>query len=309
MLLEHGDGLVHLGNQGVGRLQQQQQLAVVHLQQHAGDLAGQLRLQALHQREQALAQHLLLLLGRGGRQHGSGQVAALLAGHDGRRRGDRLGLSRLGRRRGRGVVGAVGDSVQATARAAAAVHWARAARAAALGASVHGAVHARAARATARVRAAAGADHDDILRAAVRAGARAVAPARATRAGTLRAAREGRHVLVHGAARAAVGALGASTLLGAGAVGVGGRGKVLLRKGDGVWREDARHGHWAGSVGAAGHGSHALLGVLLLQLLAAHLPALSQGHVPVHGKTQHQHSSTDHNNAKKQRQQKDTLKG
>ena len=46
-----------------------------------GDLSSQLRLQALDLREQALAQHLLLLLGGSSCQHGSGQVAALLAGH------------------------------------------------------------------------------------------------------------------------------------------------------------------------------------------------------------------------------------
>lgn len=289
VLLEDGDGLVHLGLQGVGRLQQQQQLAVVHLQQHAGDLAGQLRLQALHQREQALAQHLLLLLGRGGREHGRGQVAALLAGHDSRHRGDGLRLGRLGRRRGRsGVVGAVGDGVRAAAGAAPAMHGAWTARAAALGATMHRAVHARAAGSATGVRAAAGADHDDVLGAAVWACARAEAAAGSARAGALRATREGRHVLVHGAARAAVGALRAAALLGTRAIGVGLRGKVLGREGDGIGREHAGHGHGAGSVGAAGHGSHALLGVLLLQLLAAHLPALGQGHVPGHAKTQHQ---------------------
>lgn len=281
VLLQHSDGLVDLGLQGLLRLQQQQQLAVVHLQQHAGDLAGQLRLQALHQGEQALAQHLLLLLRGGGCQHGSGQVATLLAGHDGGRRGERLGLRRLRRRRGRGgVVGAVGDGVGAAAGATAAVHGAGAApAAAALGAAVHGAVHARAARAAAaRVRAAPGAHHDDAL-GAVRAGARAEAAAGAARA-ALRATGEGRHVLVHGTLRAAVGALGAAALLGPGAVGVGGRRKVLVREGDGVGREHAGHGHCAGSTGAAGQRGNALLGVLLLQLLAANLPALGQGHVP-----------------------------
>lgn len=55
------------------RLQHVQQLRVVNLQQHAGDLASQLRVHALDQWEQPLTQHLLLLLWWGCSQHTGSQ--------------------------------------------------------------------------------------------------------------------------------------------------------------------------------------------------------------------------------------------
>ena len=61
-----------------------QQLGVVDLEQHAGDLASQFRVHALDQREEALAQHLLLLLGRGRGQHGGCQ-SVLARYHNGLR--------------------------------------------------------------------------------------------------------------------------------------------------------------------------------------------------------------------------------
>ena len=48
-------------------------LSVVDLKQHAGDLSGEVRVHPLDQREETLAQHLLLLLGWSGGQHGGGE--------------------------------------------------------------------------------------------------------------------------------------------------------------------------------------------------------------------------------------------
>ena len=48
-------------------------LSVVDLKQHAGDLSGEVWVHPLDQREQTLAQHLLLLLGRSRGQHGGGE--------------------------------------------------------------------------------------------------------------------------------------------------------------------------------------------------------------------------------------------
>ena len=48
-------------------------LSVVDLKQHAGDLSGEVRVHPLDQREETLAQHLLLLLGRSGGHHGGGE--------------------------------------------------------------------------------------------------------------------------------------------------------------------------------------------------------------------------------------------
>jgi len=47
----HVDGLLDLGLQSLRRLQQQQQLAIVHLQQHARDLAGQIGADGLQARQ------------------------------------------------------------------------------------------------------------------------------------------------------------------------------------------------------------------------------------------------------------------
>ena len=62
--LQDGDGLHDLGVECLRRLEQVEQLAVVHLEEHASDLAGELRLDRRDEREEAFAQKLLLLLGR-----------------------------------------------------------------------------------------------------------------------------------------------------------------------------------------------------------------------------------------------------
>ena len=49
------------------------ELSVVDLEQHAGDLASQVRVHPLDEREESLTQHLLLLLGRSRGQHGGGE--------------------------------------------------------------------------------------------------------------------------------------------------------------------------------------------------------------------------------------------
>jgi len=50
--------------EGLARLQHVQQFRVVNLEQYASDLAGHVRIHAVDQREQALTEHLLLLLRR-----------------------------------------------------------------------------------------------------------------------------------------------------------------------------------------------------------------------------------------------------
>ena len=59
--MEHRAGLRDLGVEGLRLLKQGEQLASVHLQEHARDLARQVRLHGLHQREESLAEQLLLL--------------------------------------------------------------------------------------------------------------------------------------------------------------------------------------------------------------------------------------------------------
>ena len=54
-------------------LQHVKELSVVDLEQHAGDLASQVRVHPLDEREESLTQHLLLLLGRSRGQHGGGE--------------------------------------------------------------------------------------------------------------------------------------------------------------------------------------------------------------------------------------------
>mmetsp|Transcript_15759 Transcript_15759/g.33532 ORF Transcript_15759/g.33532 Transcript_15759/m.33532 type:complete len:289 (-) Transcript_15759:1073-1939(-) len=106
MHLQHGQRLDDLGVERVGRLEQVEQLAVVHLEEHAGDLAGELRLDVLDEREKALAQELLLLLGRRGGEGGSVDLSRRhrwrrtargplhrLHGHAVRRRSARLALA------------------------------------------------------------------------------------------------------------------------------------------------------------------------------------------------------------------------
>ncbi len=107
-LLQDGDGLIDPRGKRIGRVQQQQQLVVGRLQQHARDLARQLLggcrqlldwQQALHQREQALPKLLNLLLRVcGSRRRGRCQTVALLAGHARAGRGGRRGRGHLRRR-------------------------------------------------------------------------------------------------------------------------------------------------------------------------------------------------------------------
>src|SRR5689334_2248890 len=59
--LEHFLGLSDLLSQRFATLEQVNELAVVHLEQHARDLAGKRRLGGLDAREELLSNHLLLL--------------------------------------------------------------------------------------------------------------------------------------------------------------------------------------------------------------------------------------------------------
>jgi len=68
--LQDGHGFFDLALQGVVVLQHVEQLGVVDLQQHAGDLAGEVWVHPLDQWEESLSQHLLLLLWRSRGQHG-----------------------------------------------------------------------------------------------------------------------------------------------------------------------------------------------------------------------------------------------
>ena len=54
-------------------LQHVEELGVVNLEQHTSDLASEVRVHPLNEREQSLTQHLLLLLRRSGGQHGGGE--------------------------------------------------------------------------------------------------------------------------------------------------------------------------------------------------------------------------------------------
>ena len=65
--------MTYLPLQGVVILQHVKELSVVDLEQHAGDLSGEVWVHPLDQREESLTQHLLLLLGRSGGQHGGGE--------------------------------------------------------------------------------------------------------------------------------------------------------------------------------------------------------------------------------------------
>jgi hypothetical protein len=58
-----------------------QQLRVVEFQQHSCDLAGQLVMHPLDEREETLSQHLLLFLWLGSCQHGCGQRLLALDNH------------------------------------------------------------------------------------------------------------------------------------------------------------------------------------------------------------------------------------
>merc|ERR1719205_425180 len=81
MSLEYGDGFLYLALQGLVVLQHVQQLRVVDLEKHASDFAGQIGEHALDQREQTLAEHLLLFLRLSSCQHGRGQGLLSLDHH------------------------------------------------------------------------------------------------------------------------------------------------------------------------------------------------------------------------------------
>mmetsp|Transcript_77772 Transcript_77772/g.240981 ORF Transcript_77772/g.240981 Transcript_77772/m.240981 type:complete len:661 (-) Transcript_77772:101-2083(-) len=88
--LEHAQCLFHLVLQLLLRFQEDEELAVVHLQHHSCDLAGQLGLELGDGGEQLLADHLLLNGGRGRRQRRRAQRPARRHGG-----GTRLRLRRL----------------------------------------------------------------------------------------------------------------------------------------------------------------------------------------------------------------------
>ena len=73
MLAKDDKGLVDLGSQGVAGLEQVKEFDVVHVQEHSGDLSGELGLLLLDVQVEALSEHLLLLGGRGLGEDGSGQ--------------------------------------------------------------------------------------------------------------------------------------------------------------------------------------------------------------------------------------------
>ena len=75
MRIHQGENTVktYLPLQRVMIFQHVQQLSVVDLQEHTGDLPGQVRVHALDQREETLTEHLLLFLRRSRGQHGGGE--------------------------------------------------------------------------------------------------------------------------------------------------------------------------------------------------------------------------------------------
>jgi len=73
MSLEYGHSFLNLALERVVILQHVEELSVIDLEQHAGDLAGQVGVHPLDEREESLTQHLLLLLRRSGGQHASSE--------------------------------------------------------------------------------------------------------------------------------------------------------------------------------------------------------------------------------------------
>jgi len=71
MDLENCDSFLNLALQGFLMLKHVDKLRVVDLKKHASDLAGQIRIHVLDEREDAFTQHLLLFLRWGRSQHGS----------------------------------------------------------------------------------------------------------------------------------------------------------------------------------------------------------------------------------------------
>ena len=75
------DGLTGLGVEGVDVFEQVEQLSVVHLEEHAGNLTSLLGVRLLDEREKPFAEHLLLLCvsGRGKRRGGERFLVSTLA--------------------------------------------------------------------------------------------------------------------------------------------------------------------------------------------------------------------------------------
>eukprot|EP00162_Nutomonas_longa_P012116 comp20919_c0_seq1/m.43597 comp20919_c0_seq1/g.43597 ORF comp20919_c0_seq1/g.43597 comp20919_c0_seq1/m.43597 type:complete len:589 (+) comp20919_c0_seq1:259-2025(+) len=141
VLLKDHDGLLDLGLEGIRGLEQQNELGVVHLEQHAGDLGSKLRLLLENQRVETLANHLLLLsLGSSSETSGGERLEIGLARLASRSRTTRvLGLTRrhasvrVRRSAASGGRTAASVGVHATHRAARAVRVDRAGDRAAAG--------------------------------------------------------------------------------------------------------------------------------------------------------------------------------
>ena len=78
MRLEDLDGLVNLALESVRRLEEVEELSVVHLQEHASDLSGKLGLGRVDEGIKTLADHVLLHLRAGSSKGGGGKGVALL---------------------------------------------------------------------------------------------------------------------------------------------------------------------------------------------------------------------------------------
>ena len=75
--LQDLQGLLDLGAESIGTLQKMEELGVVHLEEHAGDLAGKVRLGVMDEGIEPLPDHVLLHLG-GGRREGRRLVGGRL---------------------------------------------------------------------------------------------------------------------------------------------------------------------------------------------------------------------------------------
>ena len=58
--LQDLQGLLDLGAESIGTLQKMEELGVVHLEEHAGDLTSELRLRLVDEGVETLANHILL---------------------------------------------------------------------------------------------------------------------------------------------------------------------------------------------------------------------------------------------------------
>lgn len=71
---KNGEGLVDLAGEGLRRLDQVDELSIVHLKQHTSDLTGKVRLHLVDEREESLSDHVLLLHWVGSGKEGLGEV-------------------------------------------------------------------------------------------------------------------------------------------------------------------------------------------------------------------------------------------